>query len=71
MRRTLGLALLLLPSLLIAQDVAEDELRDFGTADIEFINYEGPHDVIDTDDEIRAIGRALAAGIASGGTDLL
>ncbi|MBU8912671.1 MAG: hypothetical protein KOO61_01525 [Spirochaetales bacterium] len=69
MRRTLGLALLLLPVLLSAQDVAEDELRDLGTADIEFINYEGPHDRIDTDQEIRAIGRALAAGLAGGRTE--
>jgi len=69
MRRTLGLALLLLPVLLFAQEVAEDELRDLGSADIEFINYEGPHDRIDTDEEIRAIGRALAAGIAGGRTE--
>lgn len=69
MRRTLGLALLLLPVLLAAQDVAEDELRDFGMADIEFINYEGAHDRIDTDEEIRTIGRALAAGLAGGATE--
>ena len=69
MRRILGLTLLLLPVFLFAQQVAEDELRDFGTADIEFINYDGPHDRIDTDDEIRAIGRALAAGLAGGVTE--
>ncbi len=68
MRRTFGLALLFFPVFLFAQEVAEEELRDLGTADIEFINYEGPHDRIDTDEEIRAIGRALAAGLASGRT---
>ena len=69
MRRTLGIALLLLPVFLFAQEVAEDELRELGTADIDFINYEGPHDRIDTDEEIRAIGRALAAGLAGGRTE--
>jgi P83/100 protein len=69
MRRTLGLVMLFLPLFLFAQDVAEDELRELGTADIEFINYDGPHDRIDTDEEIRAIGRALAAGLAGGATE--
>lgn len=66
MRRTLAVVLLLIPAILMAQDVAEEELRELGTADIDFINYEGPYDQIDTDEEIRAIGRALAAQIADG-----
>jgi hypothetical protein len=58
--------LLLVPALLGAQEVAEDELRELGTQDIDFINYEGPYDQIDTDEEIRGIGRALAVGLADG-----
>jgi len=68
MRRTIVLLMLLVPFVLAAQEVAEDELRELGTADIDFINYEGPYDRIDTDEEIRGIGRALAAGIADGRT---
>lgn len=66
MRRALWLALVFLPMALFAQDVAEEELRAVGSTDIEFINYEGPHDRIESDEEIRAIGRALATGISGG-----
>lgn len=55
--------LVLMPALALAQEVAEEELRELGTADIEFINYEGPVDVIESDEEIRSIGRSLARGV--------
>ena len=66
MRRTIVLLVLLIPLFLHAQEVAEDELRELGTADIDFINYDGPYDRIDSDEEIRAIGRGLAAGLRGG-----
>ncbi len=49
-------------------DVAEEELKSVGGTSVEFVNYEGPHDRIDTIEQILGIGRALAslAGNASG-----
>jgi hypothetical protein len=55
--------LILLPASLAAQEVDEEELRELGTSDIDFINYEGPYDRIETDEQIRGIGRALARGV--------
>lgn len=49
-----------------ALDVAETEIETVQAAAIEFINYEGPHDVIETVGEIRGIGRTLGAAIARG-----
>ncbi len=65
MRRSAYLAVLLVlvPVLVSAQEVAEEEIRELGTADIEFINYEGPYETIESDEEIRGIGRSLARGL--------
>ena len=63
MRRRIVVVLMLIAVFAFAVDVDEEELQELGTADVEFINYEGPHDRIDTADEIRAIGRALGADV--------
>ncbi len=55
---------LLLP--LAAQTVDETELGAVSGRTIEFINYVGPHDRIDTAEEIRDIGRRLGRAVASG-----
>lgn len=49
-----------------ALDVDKAEVSSTQGMTIEFINYEGPHDVIETADAIRGIGRALGASIANG-----
>ncbi|MBN2874554.1 MAG: hypothetical protein JXM71_05620 [Spirochaetales bacterium] len=49
-----------------ALDVDETELSSTGERTIEFINYEGPHEVIESAESIRAIGRALGTAVASG-----
>ena len=43
-----------------ALDVAEDEIRSIRNTSVEFINYVGPHDRIDTIEQILGIGRSLA-----------
>lgn len=65
MRRGLTLLLMMTAVFAFAVDVDEEELQELGTADVDFINYEGPHDRIDTADEIRAIGRALGANVGT------
>jgi hypothetical protein len=45
---------------IFALDVDEDELSTTKGTSVEFVNYEGPHDRIDTIEEILGIGRALA-----------
>jgi len=59
---------LFLPLAATAQDVAETEIETVQAAAIEFINYEGPHEVIETVGEIRGIGRPLGAAVARGVT---
>lgn len=49
-----------------ALDVAETEVAAAQAAAIEFINYEGPHDVIESAESIRGIGRALGGAVARG-----
>ncbi len=44
-----------------SQEVAEDEFLN--TEPIEFINYEGPYDVINTLDQIRGIGEVLGQDV--------
>jgi hypothetical protein len=63
MRRSLTALLLLLSTVAFTIDVDEEELEELGTRDIEFINYEGPYERIDTIDEIVGIGQALGASI--------
>jgi len=50
---------------LYAQEVRvnRDELTSIGDQSIKFINYIGPHEFINTTDQIRDIGRLLAKGI--------
>ncbi len=49
---------------LFTYDVDEEELQSVTEEeDIEFINYEGPHETVDTVDEIRGVGVFLAGNI--------
>ena len=57
--------MLFLVATAFALDVDEQELQELGGQDIDFINYEGPHEVIDTIDEIMAIGSALGESIGT------
>jgi len=43
--------------------VERDELISIGDQSIKFINYVGPHEFINTTDQIRGIGRFLGSGI--------
>ena len=57
--------LLIVCSSLWAEDVRvdRDELASIGDQSIKFINYVGPHEFINTLDQIRGIGRSLGAEI--------
>lgn len=61
-----GLVALCLALPLAALDVAESELASTGARPIEFINYEGPHAVIESAESIRGIGRSLGTAVARG-----
>ena len=50
-----------------AQQVAEEELRSAGQ-EIEFENYSGPYERVDTAEEIKAIGFLLAGSLQQDGT---
>lgn len=63
MNRLAALALALTIGNLFAQSVDEDELRRRDLNNIVFRNYVGPVMVINTAQEIRGIGFALAAGV--------
>ena len=52
--------LLIVPCLISAVDIVEEELESVSDAQIEFINYEGPHDKIETIVQIKNIGASLA-----------
>ncbi len=52
----------IIPFTMAAQEVATGELFSVRAGSVEFFNYEGPHTVIETDEEIRGIGRSLARG---------
>ena len=47
-------------------DVDKAEVSSTQGMTIEFINYEGPHDIIETAEAIRGIGRSLGTAIAKG-----
>ncbi len=53
-----------------SQDLDESELKSVDIGTVEFVNYEGPHDRIDSLSQILGIGRSLASGM-SGGSVLL
>ncbi|MFW6261580.1 MAG: P83/100 family protein [Spirochaetota bacterium] len=63
MRRGLIGLLILVSAVAFAIDVDEDELQELGTRDIEFINYSGPYERIDSVEEIVGVGRSLGEGI--------
>jgi hypothetical protein len=65
MRRAFGIVLLFLVAAAFALDVDEEELSELGSQDIDFINYEGPYEVINTIDEIMSIGTALGESIGT------
>ena len=44
--------------------VNEPEIRSVGSDTVEFVNYNGPHAVINTLDQIKSIGSGLGAVIA-------
>lgn len=66
MRQGMIALLLFIAALAPALDVAEEELRELGTRDVEFINYTGPYDTINTIAEIVGIGRSLGSGVDIG-----
>ncbi len=61
--------LLLVPLALFAQEVDEEELQSLGTDDLEFINYSGPYEQIDSVEEIVGIGRSLGGAARDGSSD--
>ena len=69
MRRALGIVLLFLVATAFALDVDEQELQELGTQDIDFINYEGPHEQIDSVPEIMAIGTSLGESVGADYSD--
>lgn len=60
------LTLMTLTVPIYALDVDEAEISSVSGRTIEFINYVGPHDRIDSAEAIREIGRALGRSIAGG-----
>ena len=69
MTKRLLLGFLALMALLVstfALNVDEAEISTAEGRSIEFINYVGPHDRIDSAEEIREIGRAMGKAIAAG-----
>jgi chemotaxis protein histidine kinase CheA len=57
--------LLVVPCLIGAIEIAEEELERISDREIEFINYEGPHAKIETVEQIKNIGGALATPAAA------
>ncbi len=49
-----------------AVEIQEQELEKTADAVIEFFNYEGPHDKIETDAQIRSIGEGLSRSLTDG-----
>ena len=68
MKKLIGFlfAALLLSTGLFALEVDEPELRGTSTEQIEFINYTGPHKVIDSIAAIKAIGSTMGETIVPG-----
>lgn len=56
-----GVILLVSAAVISAIEVDREELETVEPGAVEFLNYEGPHGVINTRNEIIGIGRALAA----------
>ncbi|TCW60861.1 P83/100 family protein [Treponema sp. J25] len=64
-----GIFFYLIPSAFAQEAVDRQELEKARSAQIIFINYEGPHGRIDTRDDIWAIGYALGRAIRAGATE--
>ena len=58
------ISVLALVSAVFAVEVDEDEIRSIGGSDVVFENYVGPHSVINTIEEIRAIGSGIGDVVA-------
>ncbi len=58
-----SILLCLLPALIWSLDVDKEELNTAADTSVEFVNYEGPHEIIETREQIIGIGRALAAAV--------
>ena len=54
-----------LPSL-FGIEVDEEEIRRTSSMEIQFINYEGPHQLVNTVDEIKGIGYGLVPAAENG-----
>lgn len=68
MKRILGSVIFLLAVLSVflpAVEVDRDELETVEPGAVEFLNYEGPHEVINTRNEIISIGRLMGARITT------
>jgi hypothetical protein len=57
---------LCLPAFLSAQDVNRKEIESTKGKTIEFVNYVGPHKVVDTKAQIRAIGQGMGSAVSGG-----
>jgi hypothetical protein len=66
MRRGLIAVFILVSTFAFGIDVDEEELQELGTRDIDFINYTGPYETIDSIDEILGIGRSLGESVEPG-----
>lgn len=68
MKKRMVLALLVLAFVLpvFAQNVDETEISSIAGRTVEFINYVGPHERIESAEDIRGIGRSLGRSIAAG-----
>ncbi len=67
MKKTFFLLVMLSAFSLGALDVDVEELKSAGR-DVIFVNYEGPHERIDTAAEIKGVGRFLAESLKRTGT---
>ena len=59
-----SLLVLFVASNLYSLEVDEKEIKSTSNTTIEFINYTGPHKVIDSLDAIKGIGKSLGNEIA-------
>jgi hypothetical protein len=51
------------------QELAEEEIRGVARGEVSFFNYEGPHEKVESAEEIRSIGSRLSTAVDSSGTD--
>lgn len=65
----LSTILIFLTTNMFSLEVSTSELRNVSNATIEFINYAGPHNVINSVSAIRGIGSDLAKNVASNPTE--